>query len=215
MSLLQHALTTTGRLSAYLDDSNISTGTLEAIINAATEWIEGYCGRRFKLTTYTEELINSDGSEYLFLKNYPVDEDTGVDLDYRTSNENEDEWDDIDTEDRWIDWDTGVITGIGQTKWLKGVNKYRATYKAGYDFDNVTTYLSDVSGAADLEIACWKLCAAFYNFYPKAHIAEEKIGMYSVKFSKMAFEDDKTIMLILERYKKHDSTLGTMGPVLY
>jgi hypothetical protein len=215
MSLLSYALTTTARAKTYLG-SSAADATVESVVNAVTAWIESYCGRRFKQTTYTNELLDSDGSEYLFLSNYPVDETTGVNLDYRTSSSNESEWSDIDTEDRWIDWNTGVITGIGQTKWVKGVAKYRATYLAGFNFDNSATFLSD-TGAADLEIAAWKICGAFLNIYPSGTglVTKEELGQYAVTYSKIAFEDDQTIGAILAKYAKVDSSLGVMGPVLY
>lgn len=217
MALKAYALTSLARLKTWADISTADDDTLLTdIINAVTSWIESYCGRRFKQTTYTEQEIDSDGSEVLFLPEYPVDETTDITLEIRTSALREDDWDEIDSEDYFVDWDEGMIKIAGGGKWIKGRKKYRATYKAGYDFDPAgTTFLTD-TGAGDLEIAIWKLCTALYEERRSgARIAAERLGDYSVRFARIAFEDDPTIGAVLDRYRKLDETLGVMGPDLY
>jgi hypothetical protein len=214
MALKSYALTTVDRFKSFADINTADDNDLlEILVNAVTEFVENYCSRRFKLTTYTNKEIDSDGSHALFLDEYPVDEDTGLTLSIRNSGVNEDDWDSIDSEDYFVNYGAGIIK-IAGGKWIKGIKKYRATYKAGYDFNNTTTFLSDTA-AGDVEIAAWQLVNAVYNKRRgDPNIESEKIGSYSVKFSRELWEN-ADIRAILDKYKKKDDPVGAMGPNLY
>ncbi len=213
--MLSYALTTTARVKTFGDINTADDDALiEILIDSATNFVENYCNRRFKQTTHTSEKLDSDGSKFLFLDQYPVDETLDVDLDVRTASNNEEEWDDIDSEDYFVGYDSGIIE-IAGGNWIKGKKKYRATYKAGYNYDNAATYLAD-AGAADLEEAVWKMVlAAYNNRRGDPRVESEKIGQYSVKYRKIAFTDDTTIGAVLNFYAKKDEVLGARGPALY
>lgn len=97
-------------------------------INQATMMIENYCGRRFTLTTYTNEEYDATNTDQLILKNRPVV--TFTSLDIRDTALNEDDWDAVDSELYFVDQSAGVIDlNFGfNGRW----NRMRVSYSAGY-----------------------------------------------------------------------------------
>lgn len=214
MAVKSYALTTRQRLIDFmgLSSSSLSTtqqNVLDRIIDVVTEYIENVVGRRIKKATYTNEVYDGDGSEVLQLKNYPVVSVSSVEV--RASSENEDSWDSIDSKDYYVNLDSGIIEGMGGYKFVKGRKMYRVTYIAGYDFDNVNTFLSDTEGG-DLEYAAWKLAGSAYNQRKSSqNVVSESLGDYSVSFRKTQMEDEE-VGSILEKYGSIDVS-GGLTPV--
>lgn len=100
-------------------------------INMATEMIESYCNlatnHHFKETTYTNEVYNGINGDQLVLLMRPV---TAVSsFQYLNSNENIDSWDTIDTEDYFIDLNSGLLNGFASGN---NFGSIRVSYTAGY-----------------------------------------------------------------------------------
>lgn len=73
MPLADNALTTLETLKAYLQETGTNRDAIfERLINAASDVIEQYCGRKFKSATYTEKHYGE--RKNVFVKNYPVSE---------------------------------------------------------------------------------------------------------------------------------------------
>jgi hypothetical protein len=75
VTLVTHALTTLANVKEALGittDNTDKDDFIKSIINAVTEFIEGWCRRRFLSTTYTDELYDGDDSYTLFLQHYPI-----------------------------------------------------------------------------------------------------------------------------------------------
>ena len=199
-----YALTTRDRLIAFLELTNVSTvdnTVLDIFIETSTEFIENFCERRFKKTTYTNEEYDGEGSEYLKLKNYPLISGETVSIDRRSSASNEDDWDDIDSEDYFVDEGAGIIGYIKGMVFQNYPQHYRVTYTAGFDFDNVTTYLADTE-AGDVEYACWKLCSIMWNRRKTdPSVESEKLGNYAVKYRKFV-DESKELSSILDKYAR-------------
>jgi len=189
-------LTTVARLKTFLDISDSTyDAVLEIIINSCTDFIENYCDRRFKKATYNE-IYDGTGTRFLFLKQYPVSSTDPFTLQVRNGNS----FTNIPTEDYFVKYNEGIIVG----EFHKLPRHYRVSYSAGYDYDNITTYLSDV-GCADLELACWKLCGKIFNRRKgNSDITSESIGNYSVSFMRETMLDPQ-IKSILDRYKKPEN----------
>jgi len=181
MALLDYALTTLARVKTFLGISGTSNDELlTSLINSCTDFIENYCDRRFKQKAYTNELYNGNGTNKLLLKNYPVDESSTFKIEERSSDLNEDDWNEIDTEYYFVHYDSGIVE---------------------YDYDNSSTFLED-AGAGDLEYACWKLVSKVYNQRKQAgNIQSERLGDYSVTFKKEVMADPE-IKSILDKYKR-------------
>ena len=209
MALNAHALTSVQRLADFLGLGTITAGStketlLQMVINSVTAFVESYCKRRFKETTYTQELYDGDGTQFLFLKNYPVDSSGTFTLERRESALNEDDWEQIDSEYFYVDYDAGYIETANESiRFIPGVKNYRVTYTAGIAFNLSSTFLSD--STADLEYAAWKLCATVYNRrHGDAGIQSESIGDVSVTYTKEVFENEE-IKSILDKYARHDA----------
>lgn len=140
--LLDYALTTVSDVKETLSipsSDHTKDNIITRKINQATEMIEKYTGRRFKLTTYTNEEYDGTGVDQLVLKNRPVVSFTS--LGTRDTSLNEDDWENTDTELYFVDNAAGVIdlNFSAGGRW----NRLRATYTAGY-----TTIPADVAEAA-------------------------------------------------------------------
>lgn len=132
-ALLSYALTTVARVKTRL---TITVSTHDTIIlyliNNVTDFIEGECNRRFKETTYTNEVysIQGQGNNLLNLKQSPVSSVTS--LQYRAGLKSNPNW----TEFAADDWElledgvSGIIELHGS--FPQGGNGIRASYVAGY-----------------------------------------------------------------------------------
>lgn len=214
MALKAYALTTIARFKTFAGITTADHDTLLTdLVNIVTELIERYCKRRFKQTAYTNELLDSDGAETLFLGQYPVSSSASFTLEERNSESNEDDWDTIDSEDYFVDYDSGIIHRAGREHWRVGKQAYRVSYTAGYNFDNAATYLADTT-AGDLEYIVWKIVKTIFDRrQSQTGITSESLGDYSVSFNAAVMESDE-IKEVLDKYAKNE-TVGTTSPFLY
>lgn len=131
-ALLDYALTTVADVKESLDiDSGDSSknNLITRKINQATNIIENYCSRRFKLTTYTDEEYNGTNVNQILLRNGPIVADS-VTLKRRNSSLNEGDWETIDTEFEFVDENAGIL-GLSFNA-IGGFERYRISYEAGY-----------------------------------------------------------------------------------
>lgn len=202
MSVKSYSLTTRARLIDFLELSGLSdaeNNVLDRIIDSVTEYIENYCDRRFKETTYTDEKYDSDGGVELILNNYPVSQSDTFALSVRNNLNNQDSWTSIDSEDYFVDYNAGIIKAQRGNKFLVGIQIYKVTYTAGYDFDNSTTFLSDTT-AGDVEYIAWRLAATAWNRRKgDVGIKSEQIGDYKVVYASEVFGNDE-VKEILDKY---------------
>lgn len=207
MSIKTYALTTVARLCQFLgiaEPANPSAdySQLERIIDITTAYIERQIGFRVQQTTYTNEEYSTDGSGNIVLRGRPISSSDAITLQNRASGLNDNSWDTIASNLYVVDYNGGIISGMGSYKFSNGQSGFRVTYTAGYDFDNSTTFLSDTEGG-DLEYVMWKLCKAIYDSIGSdtglEDVESESIGDYSVTFAKASF-GDSDVSNILERY---------------
>jgi len=201
MALKAYALTTVDRVKSFAGLTGLTAAqdtTLENIINALTEYVENYTGRRFQKTTYTEEEHNGTDTDVMLLDNYPVDGSVTV-----QSRSGESSWDSLDTSSYDVVTETGTVYRIGGD-FVRGRLAYRATYDAGFDFDNAATFLSDTE-AGDVEYVAWKMASeAWIDRKGGRPVDSERLGDYAVSFGKSLFEldsDGSHLKSILDRYK--------------
>lgn len=141
-------------------------------INQATQMIESFCNlsydHHFVQTTYTNEEYDGQGSNALSLKMRPVSSVSS--FQYRSTSQNEDSWNDVESEDYFIDNGAGVLELLFAQS--KGWNRYRVTYIAGY---------SDVP--ADLAEAAASI-AAFYveNSASGTAVKKKQEGQRSIEY---------------------------------
>lgn len=141
-TLLSYALCSLADVKESLGISSGDTSRDNLIIrkiNQATAMIESYTGRRFALTTYTNEEYDATQTNQLILKQRPVVSFTAYGR--RDTSLNEDDFDSIDTNLYFVDNNAGVIDGLFNSS--GGWNKWRVTYTAGY-----ATIPADIAEAA-------------------------------------------------------------------
>jgi len=185
MALLDYALTTVNRCKAYLGLSSLTAAeeaVLENVINMVTNFVESYCGRRFMQTAYSGEEYDGAQDERLILNNYPVASGETFTFQWRDSASNEAEWETEESEDYFVKYDEGIINLTGRTRLMVATLKYRVDYTAGYDYDNVATFLGDTE-AGDLEMAVWMLIASqWFKRKGSPDVKSERIGDYAITY---------------------------------
>lgn len=213
MALKTYALTTVARAAAYMEITPTAAQEtlIETLINAATDQIEKYIGYRVKKTTYTSQELDSQNGSVITLEAFPIDSGSSFSLQRRNSSVNEDEWETIDTQYYHIDYDAGILYATRGNKFAPTSRGYRVTYSAGYDYNNTSTYLSDVEGGAALELACWMLVAELYNRNRRLAVGDikrESIDKYSVEYadngSATKLLQNTDITDLLDNYRRID-----------
>jgi hypothetical protein len=176
---------------------------MNALIDSVTEFIERYLGYRVQQTAYTEEEYDTEDSQTLLLKSFPVVSGETFTLERRTSPLNEDRWETVESQYYHVDEEAGMIHGASGWKFPRSRRGYRVSYTAGYDFDNYTTYLSDTEGG-DIELAAWMILEAVWNKRRGgAGVERERIGDYSVTYKRTLFENEE-IKSLLDKYARAD-----------
>lgn len=64
----------------YSDQGTAEQAQIDALIISVSEYIEKYCNRIFLSATYTDELYDGDGWDFLFIKNSPLISLTDIDI---------------------------------------------------------------------------------------------------------------------------------------
>jgi len=190
MPLVTHALTTLANVKLMLGITDSSKDSLlELLINSCTDWIESYCGRRFKApSSAVVELIDCGYQSILILRDYPIT--TFTKLEERIS---QTDFEIIDSDDYLVDTANGRIILSFETQ--AGVGQYRAEYIGGF---------STIPN--DLSMACTQLVINEYNDRAGGgEIRSESLGEYSVTYTvgdTAGTEADRFIDQTLNKYKR-------------
>lgn len=209
--LAANALTTAERLFNFMSETIPANTdpkyiTLQALINAVSSDIEKYISRTVRKLTYTQEHYSTERGQTLNLKNYPIDTTQPFILERRSSQLSEEKWEVIDSLYYEVDTDSGIIYCMNGVYLFRTRNGYRVTYTAGYNFDNVNTFLSDTDGG-DLEVACWLIARDVWKTrIVPSNMYAESIGDYRVMYQRptkgttgFAF-DNAQALAILDKY---------------
>lgn len=175
------AITTQTAFDAYLPSHSYNAGAVTAALAAANEMLETYTGRNFDSTAYTEWKY-VDGSDKLFLDNYPVTAITSIDT------ADEESGTETDFADVYrIRRNSGVITLPAEMyTWFKVV------YTAGYS-----------TIPADLTLVANELTKAILDNTSKdSAVTEEKIGDYSYKLAASGTNPYAPILSKADHYKR-------------
>lgn len=132
-SLNSWALTTLAEVKESLGITNDAQNNLIIRkINQATDMIEAYCGldndHHLKENTYTDELYDATGDNYLRLKARPLITLTSIGA--RDTTTNDDNWSTLDTENYFTDEYSNVVSNL--SPFWGGFSRWRVTYTAGF-----------------------------------------------------------------------------------
>jgi hypothetical protein len=200
------ALTTLERVKARLGIKETGFDILiEQLINSITDWIEGQCGgRRFKKTTYTNEI--HDGSQpaaigegkkrFLLLKHAPITALTS--FQYNGGTIGSPSWTNFSTEEYQLLDKEGMIYILGTLP--RGFRNIRATYDAGFliDFANETDTVKH-NLPFDLSNLAERLVVKEFKRREEIGKSGESQGDATVSFFDHLEEEDKAV---LARYNR-------------
>jgi hypothetical protein len=193
---LAYALSTVARIKARLAITEIGFDTVFiSYLNAATDFIESSCDRRFKETTYADEVYSVDeyGMRQLVLKQFPVSSLTK--FQYRAGLPSNPSWTDfqIDSYQLREDGATGIIAYDGDLP--KGINTVRASYVAGYKID--FTKYGDIANhtlPADITELCERLIVKRFKRREAEGKMNESFGGGSIAWQDLLEDSDKDIL---------------------
>ena len=197
-AILAYALTTVARVKTRLTITvNNHDTPLLYLINSVTDFIEGECNRRFKETTYTNEVYSPQGGRFIVLKQSPASSVTSVQ--YRVGLKSNPTWTDFNADDWELmeDGQSGMIETCGL---LHGTNLFRVTYVAGYKI-NFTNYGDNNTHTlpADITDLCERLVVRWFKRRESGGKQSEGLQGGSINWKDELDSEDKTT---LARYKR-------------
>lgn len=178
-------------LKAYLKITGSGDDILLAtLVTYATKVIQVYCDRNFDGAATKTEYYDGNGSNILFLRNFPIIAITSIDL-----------WDTYlnqSTQSFTVYTDYLLYSEEGciylRGGWCEGNRNYKIVYTAGY--------ANQAAVPEDLELSCNMLAAYYYANPDKAGIKSEGIGNYSVTFLAESEDMPPPIKMLLKAYRK-------------
>ncbi len=203
-SIVPYALTTRQRIKDRLTITSANFDVLiDRLISASTDLIESLANRRFKKTTYSNELYSVKGAspQYIFLKQIPV---ANVSLlQYRAGTPSNPNWTALspDYYELLEDGSSGIIRVYGGlfTGFYSSINQIRVTYDAGYliDFANAGTATHTLP--FDLSDLCERLAVKLFKKRESEGRQSESFEGGAVQWRELMDEADK---LMISKYRR-------------
>lgn len=201
MATVAYALTTVQRVKDRLGITTSGFDTLfERLVNATTDFIESQCSRRFKETSYTNEicLVECEGARMLMLKQAPITALSS--FQYRAGVPTNPSWTNFLPVEYEIvgDGSSGLIRIYGGIP--RGTNNIQASYVAGYkiDFEHETDATKHTL-PFDLTDLCERfIVKAFKKRESMGKLREAAAEAMVIWFEKIEPEDQLT----LDRYTR-------------
>jgi hypothetical protein len=128
IALNSNSLITTNELEEILQTTISDADMKHLIINYASDFIQQYTGRNLKSTAYVDEKYSGDGTQYMFLKNYPITAITTVKYFDNFSQTVMQTL--VENQDYIPFYDEGYL--FSSAGWINDKLNYRISYTAGY-----------------------------------------------------------------------------------
>lgn len=196
-----YALTTAQRIKDQLDITVSTFDTiLERYIAGATDYIENQCNRRFKQTTYTNEIYDGsylDGTKrtMLILKNAPIVPDSISSFQYRTGLKTNPVWTSFNADNFQEKNEVGhIMTFLPQ-----GYQNIRISYTAGYLIDFANEYSSTHTLPHDISDLCERIVIRRYKKRGSEGKKSENFGQSSVTWGDLLDDFDKEVIADYQR----------------
>jgi hypothetical protein len=182
--MIDYALTTKTRVKERLQITTTSfDDVLERMIASATARIENITGRRFKSTTYTNELY--DGSdEYgspkmiTITKNAPISSFGG--FAYKSGANSNPSWVTVSQDNYDIALDSGII----YTTMPSGIQNIRMTYTAGYSIDWTNSFTTTHTLPFEITEVCERAVVKLFKKRDSEGRSQEGFAESSITWEK-------------------------------
>lgn len=196
ITIAPYAITSLDRVKAKLTINNTGFDTiLSELISGVTDFIETLCDRRFKQTTYTQELYNGsnlDGTpkNWLLLNNAPLTA-APASFQYRTGSKSNAVWVDFQVDTYQEILNTGVI----RVNMPSGYQNIRVTYTAGYLIDFANEFSATHTLPFDLSDLADRLVTKLFKKRLSEGRESDSFNQSTIKWSTDMLNDmDKTII---------------------
>lgn len=197
-NLVAHAITTKDRVKSRLGIAVAGFDTLiEVLINGITDWIESQCGgRRFKETTYTNEIYDGGAKKYLTLKHAPISSVTS--FQYNGGTISSPTWTNFLADEYQLLDKEGMIYVLGRLP--RGFRNIRISYVAGYKIDFVNeTDPTKHNLPFDISSLAERLTVKQFKRREEVGKSGESVGDVTINWFDHLEEEDKAV---LEKYKR-------------
>jgi hypothetical protein len=190
--LLSYALTTVQRVKDRLAISASGhDDVIRRLINSATDFIESQTNRRFKETTYENEVYSLFGAnqDMVFLKQAPVISITSAQ--YRAGTPSNPSWTNFYADDYEL-LDGGASGIVKLYNNIIGINAVRFTYVAGYkiDFNNAGDNETHTL-PADITDLCERLVIRWFKRRESEGRGGETFNGATINWNNELSEEDK------------------------
>ncbi len=168
------SLVTDANYKYYLGigQSETITNNLTPLISAVEKRVKEFLRRDLESATYTNELYDGSGDNYLMLKQLPVTSITKIELYQGLDSLNAEVWYTLvqgtDYQRRIIPVEANAVI-LDDYEFEEGLQNYRVTYVAGYS-----------SIPDDIQLVCKKLVALYWNESPQKN---NSIGLTNINNS--------------------------------
>lgn len=201
MAAVDHSLTTEARIKTRLGITAAGFDTLiKRLMYACTDFIERECGgRRFKETTYSQELY--DGSlineeeltkEFLVLKNAPIVSISA--FEYRTGTRTSPTWVAFQADTYEPLLDRGLIRAYGGIP--GGYQNIRVSYVGGYKIDFTNEFDAALHTLPyELSDLCERLVIKRFKKREKEGVSQESFAETSLTWKELLDDADKAVIL--------------------
>ena len=156
------------------------------LIDRVTAGFEKYCDRKFESRTYTER-YDGDGSDHLYLKNFPITSVSGIfdDSDWAWAASTE-----LTSTTYRIEDEIGIVRKSGYV-FTEGTQNLQATYTGGY---------SEATMPGDLKQACVDEVSRLFTHRRDGDVTVKSTDEESITFAAKNYLP--STLRVLDRYKR-------------
>lgn len=184
MATVAHALTTKAKVKLQLQIPDATTthdNFIDATIAYLTDWFEQACGgRRFKRTTYTNDIYDCNGGKRVYFKQWPASSVSAVE--YNSGSYSTPNWVAFDANSYTVNLAAGYIEFVSE---LPVYAQYvRLTYAAGYLIDFTDEYNTAVHTLPfDIAGLITDLAVKAFNMRNASGVKQESTEGQSITYS--------------------------------
>lgn len=180
MALQDNALTTLATAKAHIGIAgNGDDAMIELYINAISNFIENWTGRKFKKDTYTVKINGAGNSSRLYISNSPIASVSSIKIDGVT----------FPSTGYSLADDEDYIYYLDGGFWPKGNKNIEVEYEGGYTLSG-----NGRNTPAEVELACLKILGAVFNKRETEGVSSSSSGGMNSNFISFLTDEVKALL---------------------